>query len=174
MIEFHPAKPEDIAAIVSLVNQTYRGEQSRLGWTTEADLLDGLRTDQAHMASLVNAQDSRVLLAKQGDKLLGSILLEYLADSEAVELGMFAVAPSLQNRGIGKQLLAYAESFALNQWRPQRLILEVIPCRQELISFYQRRGYQFNGASQPFPVNPELWRPKREGLTLACMEKRID
>ena len=70
MIEFHPAKPEDIAAIVSLVNQTYRGEQSRLGWTTEADLLDGLRTDQAHMASLVNAQDSRVLLAKQGDELL--------------------------------------------------------------------------------------------------------
>ena len=173
MIEFHQAELKDIADIVSLVNQTYRGEQSRLGWTTEADLLDGLRTDQAHMASLVNAQDCRVLLAKQGDELLGSILLEYLADSEAVELGMFAVVPSLQNQGIGKQLLAYAESFALNHWSPQRLILEVIPCRQELISFYQRRGYQFNGVSQPFPVNPELWRPKREGLTLACMEKLI-
>lgn len=173
MIAFHKAELEDITAIVSLVNNTYRGEQSRLGWTTEADLLEGLRTDKQHMASLVGAEDSTVLVAKQEDDLLGSILLEYITDLEAVELGMFAVVPSLQNQGIGKQLLAYAESFALDHWQPKRLILEVIPCRHELIAFYERRGYQFNGASQPFPVNPELWRPKCEGLTLACMEKTI-
>ena len=173
MIAFHKAELKDINAIVSLVNNTYRGEQSRIGWTTEADLLEGLRTDKEHMTGLVGAKDNAVLVAKQKDHLVGSILLEYLADREAVELGMFAVMPSLQNQGIGKQLLAYAESFALDYWQAKRLILEVIPCRYELIAFYERRGYQFNGASRPFPTNPELWRPKREGLTLACMEKAI-
>lgn len=174
MIEFDEAELKDIDAIVYLVNSTYRGEHSRLGWTSEADLLEGLRTDHTHIASLLSAKESTVLLAKRGDTLLGSILLEYLHDQNAVEIGMFAVVPSIQNQGIGKQLLTYAETFAIENWHPRCLILEVIPCRKELIAFYQRRGYHFNGASQPFPVNPDLWRPKREGLSLVCMEKAVD
>lgn len=173
MTAFLEAELKDIDAIVSLVNSTYRGEQSRLGWTTEADLLEGLRTDHTHISQLLSMEENTVLLAKQGGTLLGSILLEYLYDQNAVEIGMFAVVPRIQNQGIGKQLLAYAEKFASEKWQPTRLILEVIPCRQELIAFYQRRGYQFNGSSQPFPVNPDLWRPKREGLRLACMEKAV-
>ena len=173
MIEFLKAGFEDVEAIVGLVNSTYRGEQSRLGWTTEADLLEGLRTDQGHLVSLLSGEQSTVLIAKHDEKLLGSIVLEYLDDQNAVEIGMFAVKPPIQNQGIGKRLLAYAETFAIEHWQVNRLILEVIPCRYELIAFYQRRGYQFNGVSQPFPVNPDLWRPKQEGLTLACMEKFV-
>lgn len=173
MIEFCRAQHSDIDPIVNLVNKTYRGEDSRLGWTTEADLLEGLRTNYAHISGLLQQSNTQILLAKQEKAVIGSILLEYSPPLASVELGMFAVLPAQQNQGIGKQLLAFAELTAIEDWHPAKLLLEVIPCRQELIAFYQRRGYQFNGSSQPFPVNPELWRPKRSGLTLAYMEKLV-
>lgn len=171
MIEFCRAQRPDIEPIVNLVNKTYRGEDSRLGWTTEADLLEGLRTDDGHISSILKQSNSLILLAKQQKAVIGSILLEYSPVQDSVEFGMFAILPTRQNQGIGKQLLAYAELTAIEDWHPAKFLLEVIPCRQELIAFYQRRGYQFNGSSQPFPVNPKLWRPRRSGLTLAYMEK---
>ena len=36
----------DIPALDKLVNSAYRGDSSKKGWTTEADLLDGSRTDE--------------------------------------------------------------------------------------------------------------------------------
>src|SRR4051794_13241714 len=46
-VMFREAGPADLGAIVALVESAYRGESSRAGWTTEADLLDGQRTDRA-------------------------------------------------------------------------------------------------------------------------------
>ena len=48
---FRDAGPEDVPRVVALVERAYRGEASRAGWTTEADLLDGQRTDDREMAS---------------------------------------------------------------------------------------------------------------------------
>ena len=42
-----PATVQDAPEIAILVNSAYRGDSSRQGWTTEADLLDGTRTDAA-------------------------------------------------------------------------------------------------------------------------------
>ena len=41
------AHESDIEEIAALVNSAYRGESSRMGWTTEADLLSGQRVDAA-------------------------------------------------------------------------------------------------------------------------------
>ena len=173
MLTCYEATSADIADIVELVNTCYRGDSSRLGWTSEADWVAGLRTDANHTAQLITSPDSTILVARHGCALLGSILLEYLASHQAAAIGMFAVKPTQQNQGIGKQLLAYAEQFAGQHWSVHRLEMHVIPWRHELIAFYRRRGYRATGDSQPFPEHPELWRPKQPGLTLITLEKII-
>ena len=58
-LSFRAAGAADLAAVVALVESAYRGESSRRGWTTEADLLDGQRTDADSVRSLIDAADSR-------------------------------------------------------------------------------------------------------------------
>ena len=173
MIICAQANPSDIDTIVALVNASYRGESSRAGWTTEADWVEGLRTDPEHTRQLLTGPNSVILLARRNQQVLGSILLEYLASQHAAAIGMFAVQPKQQNQGIGKQLLAYAERFACQQWAVQRLQLQVIPWRTELIAFYIRRGYCHTEHSEPFPHHPLLWRAKCAGLTLITLEKIV-
>ena len=47
------ATEADVVALVTLVTSAYRGDASRAGWTTEADLLDGQRTDPEGVRELV-------------------------------------------------------------------------------------------------------------------------
>lgn len=170
-LEFRPALPADAARIAALVNIAYRGETSRLGWTTEADLLDGLRTSVAEVVGLIAAENSVLLLCLHESTLLGSLCLEYMG--EHVHLGMFVVDPAQQNRGLGKRLLAYAEQVAQQRWKPHKMALAVITRRHELITFYQRRGYRRTGIHQQFPLNPALWQPKVAGLQFEIMEKPL-
>ena len=42
-----PAAADDAPALVALVNSAFRGESSRAGWTTGADMLGGQRVGDA-------------------------------------------------------------------------------------------------------------------------------
>ncbi|MEX5632304.1 alpha/beta hydrolase, partial [Parafrankia sp. FMc2] len=53
----------DAPTIVDLIESAYRGERSRAGWTTEADLLDGQRTDLAMVTAELGRPDFRFLVA---------------------------------------------------------------------------------------------------------------
>ncbi|MEY4719108.1 MAG: hypothetical protein RL563_1726 [Pseudomonadota bacterium] len=165
------AQPADAGTITTLVNAAYRGESSRQGWTTEADLLDGLRTSTEAITSLLNQDDKLILIAKADETLLGTILM--LRSDPQVELSLFAVNPRYQNQGIGKQLLTFAEETAIQHWAVQQAIMAVIPCRSELIAFYQRRGYRLTGQNKPFPTNPVLWTPKVDSLSLTLLVKDL-
>ncbi|MFZ3088560.1 MAG: GNAT family N-acetyltransferase [Methylotenera sp.] len=107
---FRPAAVIESSKIAALANAAYRGETSRQGWTTEADLLDGLRTSAEEVQRLIEADHSVILLCMHGNEIVGSVCLERHAD--AAHVGMFVVNPALQGSGIGKQLLTYAESYA--------------------------------------------------------------
>ena len=155
--------------IAALVNMAYRGESSKQGWTTEADLLAGRRTDTEEILHLITTEDSMFLLCRAEAELIGSVHLQKLNDR--VCLGMFAVRPLLQGRGVGKQLLLAAEQVAQETWAVDKAIMSVIACRMELIAFYRRRGYRRIGVSEPFPVNPRLWTPKVADLRLELLEK---
>lgn len=168
-LAFSAADANDAEALAELINSAYRGETSRLGWTTEADLLEGRRIDAAGIVNLLIAADSLILVCKQHGQLLGSVHLQH--DAGQVQIGMLAVSPRHQGRGIGKQLLLQAEHWAERVWPVRRFSLAVIPLRQELIKFYQRRGYRRTGQIQPFPLNPELWTPKVGDLCLERLEK---
>lgn len=155
--------------IAALVNSAYRGESSKQGWTTEADLLSGRRTDTEDILQLITSDDSMFLLCKAETELLGSVHVQ--KQGTQVCLGMFAVSPFLQGRGIGKQLLFAAEQAAQEVWAVDKSIVTVITSRKELIAFYERRGYRRIGVSKSFPVNPQLWTPKVADLRLEVLEK---
>lgn len=168
-LTFHNARPDDAEQLVALINSAYRGESSRLGWTTEADLLEGRRTDVAEILALIADGDSLMMLCKAETGLLGSVLAQ--KSGKEVQIGMLAVDPVWQGRGIGKQLLKALEDAALQTWAIERFVMSVIPCRRELIAFYERRGYRRTGVIKPFPINPALWTPVVDGLSLEMLEK---
>ncbi|MDD4913814.1 MAG: N-acetyltransferase [Methylococcales bacterium] len=170
-LAFAIAQTADIEQIVDLINSAYRGETSRLGWTTEANLLAGRRTDSAEILGLMQQADSRLLLCRADGWLMGTAHLHYA--NQQVQIGMLAVRPSAQGMGIGKQLLLAVETHAQQSWPVRRLVMAVISSRQELIEFYQRRGYRRTGIHKPFPLNPALWTPRVEGLSLEILEKQL-
>ena len=169
-LTFRCATVEDAPAITDLVNSAYRGEASKQGWTTEADLLDGLRTTPQEIRQLITAQNSFLLLCHQGAMLAGSVHVE--KQGEQAYIGMFVVRPDIQGAGIGKHLLKEAETLASKEWGVSSFIMIVITSRHELIAFYERRGYKRTGVQSEFPVNPALWMPKVSGLKMERMEKR--
>lgn len=165
------ATPDDAAALAALINSAYRGDSSRQGWTTEADLLDGRRTDSEEIGSLMADPANRWLCCLDGQAPVGCVLLQAEQEAGTVSLSMLAVQPNLQGSGIGKCLLTAAERIAVEDWGAQRLSMWVIPCRDELLAYYQRRGYLRSGEYQPFPSKPELWTAKVAGLSLERLDK---
>lgn len=170
-LSFRLAEIADSASIAQLVNVAYRGETSRQGWTTEADLLEGLRTTPAEVQRLIGTPDTLILIGLCHDEIVASVCLEH--DADAVHVGMFTVHPAQQGAGIGKQLLTYAESYVQQHWGVRKFLMHVIAVRHELIAFYERRGYRRTGKMRPFPVNPALWQPKMPGLQLELLEKSV-
>jgi ribosomal protein S18 acetylase RimI-like enzyme len=163
------AEKHEAGQIADLVNSAYRGEYSKQGWTTEADLLAGLRTAADEIERLIAADDSMFLLCKTQTQLIGTVHLQRQPDQ--VDLGMLAVSPPLQGRGIGRQLLLASEQAARQAWAVNRLVMSVIESRSELIAFYERNGYRRTGFNKAFPLRPELWTPKIAGLRLEILEK---
>ncbi|RYG09180.1 MAG: GNAT family N-acetyltransferase, partial [Caulobacteraceae bacterium] len=96
------AVASDIPALHGLVESAYRGEASRAGWTTEADLLEGQRTDPDDLAAILSDPDQSLLTAWDGDRLVGCILIARRGDGIGY-FGMLSVRPTLQNTGLGRR-----------------------------------------------------------------------
>lgn len=172
-LEYRRAAPSDVAAVVQLVESAYRGEPSREGWTTEADLLDGQRTDPDEVAGAVERRDGLLLLAHLDGALAGCCQLQAAPGCQA-HFGMFAVRPELQGRAVGSALLAEAERVALAEWAAKAMRLEVIAQRVELIDWYRRRGYRETGETVPFPYgDPRFGIPRRDDLRFVVLEKPL-
>jgi len=172
MYQFRKAKIEDIAEIVSLVESAYRGETSRNGWTTEADLLDGQRTDHNEISSLIRQPDSEIILCEEQTMLLASVHI--VNKTSSAYLGMFAVDPQQQGKGIGKAVLSYVESQIKNQWSCKSIEMTVIKQRNELIRWYQKRGYEITGELRDFPYGNENYGiPRRDDLQLKVLKKYL-
>jgi ribosomal protein S18 acetylase RimI-like enzyme len=171
-LTFRLAKTADAPQIVALVNSAYRGESSRAGWTTEAELLDGVRTYDDEIASLISTPRSHILIGLVGEEIVASMHLQLVSD--AAFLGMFAVRPTGQAAGVGKAMMAEAETVVKREWTAKKILMDVISVRAELIAFYERRGYTRTGKMNDFPVSKDLWTPKAKDLMLARMEKNLD
>lgn len=163
----------DVDLIVQLVHSAYRGESSRAGWTTEADLLDGQRTDPQEVAELVSDASKRLLLSELSGELCGCVLVKHEPPAVA-HIGMFAVRPTLQGRGLGKGLLAEAERVARSDFQVSRAEMTVIEQRPDILAWYRRLGYLPTGASEPFPYgNPRFGLPRRPDLRFVVLAKPL-
>lgn len=173
MLHFYKADLVDAEPIAKLVNMAYRGEISRKGWTTEADILDGLRTTTAEIANLIKRDDAFILIGVQNDEIVATICceLQVIAFKHTVHFGMIAVKPTLQNKGHGKDIIRAAETMTKREWRVAGYHMLVISIRDELIAYYERLGYLRTGELEAFPHNPALWQPKIDNLTLQVLAK---
>ena len=169
-MKFTHATHNDIPTLTSLLNRSYRGDTSRAGWTTEADLLSGKRINEAEVIQLLNDSESLILIAHSEDKVFATIHAHH--ENESVHFGLFAVEPSLQGGGIGKGLLAYAESEAIRKWGVSTAIMEVITQRHEVIEYYARRGYMRSGEMIAFPES-DLWEKQVDFLELTRLKKNL-
>jgi ribosomal protein S18 acetylase RimI-like enzyme len=177
MVLFRNAAPPDAASIATLVNSAYRGESSKVGWTTEADILGGQRTDADKVSEIISATDQSVLLAVSRDSVDGDETLFGCAHltfhSDHVYFGMLSVSPIAQGKGIGRLLLAEIEAIAAARGL-QRVMMTVIHLRHELIAYYVRRGYMPTGVIHAFPMqDPRFGMPKVEHIELLEFEKRL-
>ena len=171
-LEFRNAGVGDIEAIVALVTSAYRGESSRAGWTTEADLLEGARIDAGVLRDDIQRDGSRVLLAERDGRLLACA--HVAREGDAGYFGMFSVVPGLQGSGIGSRVLAECERIAAREWGLGRMRMTVIDVRDELIAYYERRGYRRTGVHKPFPYGDERFGiPLRDDLRFEILEKPL-
>ena len=193
---FRNATLADVSAVVELVESAYRGEASRAGWTTEADLLDGQRTDEIEIREIICGTHSRIRLAEQSPaglqildqiqahtpsqdrslphaaSLVGCVRIENAGD--AGYIGMVSVLPTLQSAGIGRQLLHEAERVIRDELRLPRARMTVIGQRDTLITWYQRCGYSLTGKQEKFPYGqPRAGTPRRDDLYFEVLEKTL-
>lgn len=167
------AVASDIPALHALVESAYRGEASRAGWTTEADLLDGQRTDAEDLADILADPGQGLLTAWDGDVLVGCILIARRGEGIGY-FGMLSVSPALQNAGLGRRLVGTAEQAMADRFGARRVRISVIPQRDTLIAWYERLGYAATGETLPFPYgDTRFGLPKRDDLSFIVMEKAL-
>jgi predicted N-acetyltransferase YhbS len=171
-ISFRVAQPADVTALHALVHSAFRGDASRAGWTTEADLLDGQRTDEAALAEIIESDSRVMLIAEEDGEVVACCALERRVGAAAY-LGMLSVSPALQARGVGRALLAEAERRAA-EFGADRMRMTVIRQRADLIAWYQRLGYGRTGETEPFPYGDERFGlPKVDDLEFVVLEKPL-
>lgn len=171
-MHFRAAALSDVPAIVKLVESAYRGDASRAGWTTEADFLAGQRIDVDGVIADIGKEDSLILLAEAEDQLLACCHLEKTGN--ACYFGMFSVNPNKQGSGTGKRMMERAEHIAHAEWQCDAMEMTVIDIRDELIAFYERRGYVRTGIKMPFPYGDERFGiPLRQDLRFEILRKTL-
>ena len=168
--KIQPATAADVPALNKLVNSAYRGDSSRQGWATEADLLDGTRIDETALLELINKPDTTVLTYVEDGSILGCV--ELRKEGTGLYLGMLSVRPDLQSKGIGKKLMFAGEDFGRRN-DCTKMFMTVISVRDTLIDWYVRHGYRLTGEKKPFNMPDERWGIPKQKLEFVVLEKAL-
>ena len=171
-LDVRTAVSADAPGLAALVNSAYRGESSKAGWTTEADMLGGQRVDAERIVEMVERAGSAVLVHPAHGEPIACVHLERTGDD--CYLGMLTIQPTAQRGGLGRRLLAAAERWAVQEWSSKMMHMTVIAQRTELIAWYERRGYERTGKRRPFPYDdPRFGLPLRDDLVFEVLRKPL-
>lgn len=170
---FCTATLSQVAAVKALVVSAFRGASSRSGWTTEADLFTDERISEAGLVAKIQQPNGQVIMVlDESDTLLGCA--EIVSQGAVVQIGMVAVAPGSQGRGIGKALIAHLERVGVAKYEAERMELCVIWTREDLIKFYIRRGFVRTKRTEPFPYKALVnGKALRDDLYFDILEKKL-
>ena len=146
-----PASRDDLPRLHPVIERAYRGETARQGWTHEADLIEGQRTNIDTLRGIVDDPAQRLLVAERDGEIIGCVQVSDRGDGLAY-LGLLCVDPTLQAAGLGKQIVAAAEATARDTFGADAMEMTVIDSRRKLIEFYERRGYAISGEKRDFPI----------------------
>jgi ribosomal protein S18 acetylase RimI-like enzyme len=167
----------DYVDVVALANLAYRGtgrqEGEAASWNIEAGLVESPRlTEETLREELAEKPELLVWREAPGGPLMGTVWMQ--SKGKGVwYLGLLTVRPDVQDRKLGRTLLAAAEEYAKERGG-QRITMTVLSGRDVLMGWYERRGYRKTGATQPYPYGDgRLGRPLRDDLHFVVMQKSI-
>lgn len=166
------AGPADTAPLIELIRSAYRGEASREGWTSEADLVSGDRISCEHVRAMISKPGSMMLVVDDGNGVVACCQLQDCGQGLAY-FGTFAVAPSAQGAGLGRRLITEAERQAARVFGSARLEMTVLAQQELLIAWYERLGFRRTGEIRPFPADQRYARPLQDGLYFAVLAKNL-
>jgi ribosomal protein S18 acetylase RimI-like enzyme len=166
-----PIQESDIALATQLINRAYRGEASRKGWTTEADLMDGLRTDEVGLREVLNNPKATMLVRLEAGEVTGTVYVEDKGDR--LYVGMLTVEPDRQAKGIGRTLVRAAEVYAMERGLG-KIEMWVFAQRTELIAWYERQGYGWTGQLLPFVYTEDRFGKPKTELMFKVLEKDLN
>lgn len=165
----------DYPAVVALANLAYRGGGSTASWNAEAGIIEGSRLTESLLREDLAAKPHAHLLLYRDEPdgaLLGTVWLEPQSDG-VWYLGLFTVHPELQNRQLGRTLLAAAEDFARDRGG-KTIRMTVLHVRDALIAWYERRGYAKTGETVPFPYGDDRFgKPLRDDLQFVVLKREL-
>ena len=143
-ITLRTAGAADVPAIVALLNAAFAME-----W-------DFINRDRTSIPEITQYQKTGTFFVVDGDEgTLGACM--YLEQrGERLYLGMLAVNPAQQGRGLGRRMMAAAERHAASLGC-RAIDIRIVDRRTELPPFYRKLGFVDDGA-EPF-VDPLLTKP---------------
>ena len=145
-VSIRPARPADADVLTDLIRSAYRGQDSRAGWTSEADLVEGERISRDQVLAMISAGGSLLLVVADAAQLVACCQLRNQGAGLAY-FGTFAVSPQAQGAGLGRQLMAEAERQAVAAFAATCLEMTVLAQQDKLIAYYERRGFRRTGES---------------------------
>jgi ribosomal protein S18 acetylase RimI-like enzyme len=169
---FRPGAPADAESLVQLIRSAYRGESSRQGWTSEADLVGGDRINVEQVLASIEGPNSFMLVRDDGNSIIACCHVEDRGSNLAY-FGTFAVAPTEQGVGLGRRMLAEAERSAVLRFGSTVLELTVLAQQEKLLAWYERLGFSRSGETRPFPADPQFARPLRNDLYFVVLSKNL-
>lgn len=176
MLAFRLATLADIPTAHALIESAYRGQSAKAGWTHEADLLGGQRTDHDALTDIINDPKQTLILAEDDGALVGCVVVADKGARGAAHVGYFGmltVKPTLQAGGLGRRLIEVAEQHA-RAFGASVMEMTVVTRRTELIAWYLRRGYADTGRKEPFPLDdPRFGLPRTRELEFVVLAKAL-
>lgn len=172
MSGFRLAVPADADRLVELIRSAYRGEASRQGWASEADLVGGDRISVEQVLSMIGGPSSVMLVLDEENGIIACCQLEDRGNSLAY-FGTFAVSPAAQGAGLGRRLMAEAERQAVRRFGSAVLEMTVLAQQEMLVAWYERLGFRRTGETRPFPADQAHARPLHGDLHFVVLAKSL-
>jgi GNAT superfamily N-acetyltransferase len=142
-----------VGTVVELVNEVYAVAEAGL-WVTGAR-----RTSRTELAELI--RDGQIVTARSRNRVVVAVRVPHLDDRTA-EFGMLAADPTQRGIGIGRALVEFAETWAIERGFAA-MQLEVLvpvawrhPSKEFLRAWYTRIGYREERTGHLAELYPEL------------------